>query len=161
LDSVLTSTRLATSRARKIRCDSTRPMCSNCSRRSSTCEYDAAPKRRGPDKRPGTRRRSCKKRLINVDVAAAPAPIKRKRIAGAREGVSVMMRIQPKGRAAVAPSASVPSALVRSDKTGDRSGANGNLLRFQMEALSSAPMAPHASPFVVGKLTRKPRPPSC
>ena len=50
------------SRARKIRCDSTRPGCDNCARRSSQCEYDAVPKRRGPDKRPGTRRRSCKKR---------------------------------------------------------------------------------------------------
>ena len=52
------------SRARKIRCDSTRPGCDNCARRSSQCEYDAVPKRRGPDKRPGTRRRSCKKRPV-------------------------------------------------------------------------------------------------
>ena len=53
------------SRARKIRCDSTRPGCDNCARRSSQCEYDAVPKRRGPDKRPGTRRRSCKKRPVD------------------------------------------------------------------------------------------------
>jgi hypothetical protein len=37
-------------------------MCTNCSRRSNDCEYDLVPKRRGPDKRPGTRQRSCKKR---------------------------------------------------------------------------------------------------
>ncbi|KAJ3725618.1 hypothetical protein DFJ43DRAFT_1002341 [Lentinula guzmanii] len=49
-------------RSRKIRCDSARPVCTNCHRRKNICEYDAAPKRRGPDKRPGTRRRSCKKR---------------------------------------------------------------------------------------------------
>src|SRR6185437_4581493 len=50
------------SRARKIRCDSTRPVCHNCTRRSSNCEYDLVPKRRGPDKRPGTRQRTSRKR---------------------------------------------------------------------------------------------------
>ncbi|KAJ6502935.1 hypothetical protein C8R47DRAFT_969624 [Mycena vitilis] len=49
-------------RSRKIRCDSTRPHCSNCSRRGDQCEYDPAPKRRGPDKKPGTRQRRSKKR---------------------------------------------------------------------------------------------------
>ncbi|KAJ7137570.1 hypothetical protein C8R43DRAFT_1072243 [Mycena crocata] len=49
-------------RTRKIRCDSTRPNCSNCARREDPCEYDPAPKRRGPDKKPGTRQRRCKKR---------------------------------------------------------------------------------------------------
>ncbi|KAJ6556266.1 hypothetical protein B0H19DRAFT_1152298 [Mycena capillaripes] len=48
-------------RSRKIRCDSTRPHCANCSRRADQCEYDPAPKRRGPDKKPGTRQRRCKK----------------------------------------------------------------------------------------------------
>lgn len=65
------------SRARKIRCDSTRPGCDNCARRSSQCEYDAVPKRRGPDKRPGTRRRSCKKRP--VDGEESPGIRKRRR----------------------------------------------------------------------------------
>jgi hypothetical protein len=65
------------SRARKIRCDSTRPGCDNCARRSSQCEYDAVPKRRGPDKRPGTRRRSCKKR--SVDGEDTPSVRKRRR----------------------------------------------------------------------------------
>ncbi|KAI0731627.1 hypothetical protein C8Q72DRAFT_906414 [Fomitopsis betulina] len=63
-------------RARKIRCDSTRPVCHNCTRRNNECEYDAVPKRRGPDKRPGTRQRSCKKRP--VDASTAPAKKKRK-----------------------------------------------------------------------------------
>ena len=65
------------SRARKIRCDSTRPGCDNCARRSSQCEYDAVPKRRGPDKRPGTRRRSCKKRPIEGE--ETPAVRKRRK----------------------------------------------------------------------------------
>ncbi|KAF8965647.1 hypothetical protein BDZ97DRAFT_1811637 [Flammula alnicola] len=51
------------SRSRKIRCDSTRPVCNNCVRRSNECEYDLVPKRRGPDKRPGTRQRSLKENL--------------------------------------------------------------------------------------------------
>ena len=50
------------SRSRKIRCDSTRPKCQNCLKRGNDCMYDKVPKRRGPDKRPGTRKRSCKKR---------------------------------------------------------------------------------------------------
>ncbi|KAH9993528.1 hypothetical protein BJV77DRAFT_349039 [Russula vinacea] len=49
-------------RSRKIRCDSTRPNCQNCVKRGNECVYDKVPKRRGPDKRPGTRKRSCKKR---------------------------------------------------------------------------------------------------
>ncbi|KAH9932503.1 uncharacterized protein B0H18DRAFT_871123 [Fomitopsis serialis] len=63
-------------RARKIRCDSTRPVCHNCTRRNNECEYDAVPKRRGPDKRPGTRQRSCKKRPS--DTSTPPAKKKRK-----------------------------------------------------------------------------------
>lgn len=61
------------SRARKIRCDSTRPSCNNCVRRQNECHYDAVPKRRGPDKRPGTRQRSCKKRPADGSM-----PVKKK-----------------------------------------------------------------------------------
>jgi hypothetical protein len=64
------------SRSRKIRCDSTRPVCNNCARRSNECEYDLVPKRRGPDKRPGTRQRSCKKRPAD---GSTPPRAKRKR----------------------------------------------------------------------------------
>ncbi len=49
------------SRNRKIRCDGAKPVCHNCSRRtdnSQVCNYDAAPKRRGPDRTPGARQRS-------------------------------------------------------------------------------------------------------
>ncbi|KAJ7451943.1 hypothetical protein FB451DRAFT_1051080, partial [Mycena latifolia] len=60
-------------RARKIRCDSTRPHCANCSRRADTCEYDPAPKRRGPDKKPGTRQRRPKKRADTDERAGEDA----------------------------------------------------------------------------------------
>jgi len=63
------------SRARKIRCDSTRPICDNCVRRSHGCEYDEKPRRRGPDKRPGTRQRSCKKRPTD---GSLPSPKRQK-----------------------------------------------------------------------------------
>ncbi|EJF65212.1 hypothetical protein DICSQDRAFT_166265 [Dichomitus squalens LYAD-421 SS1] len=65
-------------RARKIRCDSTRPFCHNCLRRNNECEYDAVPKRRGPDKRPGTRQRSCKKRPPDAEPTSGSAKKKRK-----------------------------------------------------------------------------------
>lgn len=79
------------SRARKIRCDSTRPVCNNCLRRSNECHYDTVPKRRGPDKRPGTRQRSCKKRPS--DGSAPLPPPKRKR--PARPDESPTVRIKP------------------------------------------------------------------
>ncbi|KAI6030940.1 hypothetical protein F5J12DRAFT_804084 [Pisolithus orientalis] len=47
-------------RTRKIRCDGAKPACHNCTRRAKAddeCTYDAAPKRRGPDKVPGARQR--------------------------------------------------------------------------------------------------------
>ncbi|KAI6099563.1 hypothetical protein EDD16DRAFT_1497409 [Pisolithus croceorrhizus] len=47
-------------RTRKIRCDGAKPACHNCTRRAKAddqCTYDTAPKRRGPDKRPGARQR--------------------------------------------------------------------------------------------------------
>ena len=79
-------TPLFSSRGRKIRCDSTRPVCNNCVRRSNVCEYDPFPKRRGPDKRPGTRQRSCKKRPPSDD---SEPPPKRKRVS--REPPSVVV----------------------------------------------------------------------
>ncbi|OSD04134.1 hypothetical protein PYCCODRAFT_1451417 [Trametes coccinea BRFM310] len=74
-------------RARKIRCDSTRPFCHNCLRRNNECEYDAVPKRRGPDKRPGTRQRSCKKRPPDAEPASASARKKRKTNAEGESGM--------------------------------------------------------------------------
>ncbi|KAH7928462.1 hypothetical protein BV22DRAFT_1030769 [Leucogyrophana mollusca] len=57
-------------RTRKIRCDGAKPACHNCSRRSKAtdeCNYDAAPKRRGPDKTPGARQRMARDVRIESD----------------------------------------------------------------------------------------------
>uniref|UniRef100_A0A0W0FU75 Zn(2)-C6 fungal-type domain-containing protein n=2 Tax=Moniliophthora roreri TaxID=221103 RepID=A0A0W0FU75_MONRR len=47
-------------RTRKIRCDGAKPVCHNCGHRQNSngkCDYDAVPRRRGPDKTPGARQR--------------------------------------------------------------------------------------------------------
>ncbi|KAG8969379.1 hypothetical protein FRC03_003070 [Tulasnella sp. 419] len=72
-------------RSRKVRCDGTRPVCNTCARRNDQCVYDFAPKRRGPDRHPGTRQRAPKgttgapkKRKRNQEAAAGsatPAPL--------------------------------------------------------------------------------------
>ncbi|KAK1226275.1 hypothetical protein PQX77_010748 [Marasmius sp. AFHP31] len=49
------------SRTRKIRCDGAKPVCHNCHHRTNNngeCNYDAVPRRRGPDKTPGARQRT-------------------------------------------------------------------------------------------------------
>lgn len=56
-------------RARKIRCDAERPSCKNCVRRREECRYDEKPKRRGPDKVPGSRMRSCKSKKQGGDAS--------------------------------------------------------------------------------------------
>ncbi|KAI0630955.1 hypothetical protein C8Q77DRAFT_1130258 [Trametes polyzona] len=47
-------------RHRKIRCDGTKPECNNCTRRTRPCPtpcfYDEAPRRRGKDRTPGSRK---------------------------------------------------------------------------------------------------------
>ena len=58
------------SRSRKIRCDGGKPTCTNCIKRSASkphgdeieCSYDAIPKRRGPDRNPGARQRTIRKK---------------------------------------------------------------------------------------------------
>jgi hypothetical protein len=77
-------TYLPISRSRKIRCDSARPTCNNCVRRANVCEYDTQTKRRGPDKKPGTRKRSCKKRpppLLDTEQPTPERSPKRKKMA--------------------------------------------------------------------------------
>ncbi|KAJ7665263.1 hypothetical protein DFH06DRAFT_1127596 [Mycena polygramma] len=49
---------LPRSRTKKIRCDGVKPMCHYCSRcpvGTAECDYDLAPRRRGPDRNPGAR----------------------------------------------------------------------------------------------------------
>ncbi|KZW00891.1 hypothetical protein EXIGLDRAFT_603573 [Exidia glandulosa HHB12029] len=65
-------------RSRKIRCDGGKPTCHNCTRRSSECKYDAVPKRRGPDKKPGARQRTVKKKDSD-DPNAPPQPTQKKK----------------------------------------------------------------------------------
>ncbi|KAF9013400.1 hypothetical protein BDQ17DRAFT_1231610 [Cyathus striatus] len=62
-------------RTRKIRCDGAKPICHNCNRRvgNDECNYDAVPKRRGPDKTPGARQRLAR------DETADEAPPRRRR----------------------------------------------------------------------------------
>ncbi|KAI0720844.1 hypothetical protein C8T65DRAFT_692713 [Cerioporus squamosus] len=47
-------------RNRKVRCDGTKPECFNCTKRADPtlgqCSYDAAPRRRGKDRTPGSRK---------------------------------------------------------------------------------------------------------
>ena len=74
------------SRSRKIRCDSTRPKCQNCLKRGKDCVFDLVRKRRGPDKRPGMRKRSCKKR--QSDGSEPNQPKKQRRAEPYDEGTS-------------------------------------------------------------------------
>jgi len=70
------------SRTRKIRCDGTRPVCYNCSKRGigqRECDYDANPKRRGPDRIPGSRHRLDS----DVDIDEEEGPVRRRRRARA------------------------------------------------------------------------------
>ncbi|KAJ3808453.1 hypothetical protein F5876DRAFT_90017 [Lentinula aff. lateritia] len=57
-------------RNRKIRCDGVKPICYNCARKSNgghDCNYDAAPRRRGPDKTPGARQRIVRESQQDLD----------------------------------------------------------------------------------------------
>jgi hypothetical protein len=70
------------SRNRKIRCDGAKPVCHNCSHRSTgngECTYDAAPKRRGPDKTPGARQRMARDVRNEIDGVGVPARRRRRR----------------------------------------------------------------------------------
>jgi hypothetical protein len=66
------------SRQRKIRCDGGLPVCYSCNQRkhhADECSYDPSPKRRGPDKVPGTRRRTPR----NADSVVGDLPPARRR----------------------------------------------------------------------------------
>ncbi|KAI0829772.1 hypothetical protein BC628DRAFT_1477485 [Trametes gibbosa] len=116
-------------RARKIRCDSTRPFCHNCLRRNNECVYDAVPKRRGPDKRPGTRQRSCKKRPPDAEPASGSAKKKRKTNA---EGESGMLSFD---------------VIVKENVTGGARGAQLSS-RGAMDDLNATHMLPQGSLYI-------------
>ncbi|KAF7350086.1 Zn(2)-C6 fungal-type domain-containing protein [Mycena venus] len=98
-------------RGRKIRCDSNRPSCNNCVRRKNECIYDTAPKRRGPDKRPGTRQRSCKKRPTD---GSSPPPLKRKRKAASSSTTGV--DVDPSTTGSISGSGESSTAMKESQK---------------------------------------------
>ncbi|KXN85393.1 hypothetical protein AN958_11365 [Leucoagaricus sp. SymC.cos] len=52
------------------------PECNNCVRRNNECEYDAMPKRRGPDKRPGTLQRKCISSTISTTAVVGAGEFK-------------------------------------------------------------------------------------
>lgn len=101
------------SRARKIRCDSTRPTCHNCTRRGNECEYDAVPKRRGPDKRPGTRQRSCKKRPSEAESTTSSLAKKKRKTESDGDGsliaFDVRQEVTSNGQRALMSPSSMPS----------------------------------------------------
>ncbi|KNZ81288.1 Quinic acid utilization activator, partial [Termitomyces sp. J132] len=75
-------------RSRKTRCDGAKPICHNCSKRTNggnECNYDAVPKRRGPDKTPGGRQRIPKD--LEVD-EVGPVRRRRRRYIGSRSTTS-------------------------------------------------------------------------
>jgi len=60
---------------RKLRCDGSKPSCSNCATRSLVCKYQDHPRRRGPGKAPKGSREGSKKRGANKPVASEAAPM--------------------------------------------------------------------------------------
>ncbi|KAH7885280.1 hypothetical protein F5I97DRAFT_1884201 [Phlebopus sp. FC_14] len=69
-------------RTRKIRCDGAKPTCHNCSRRAKAneeCTYDAAPKRRGPDKTPGARQRMAREARLESEADVVASRRRRRR----------------------------------------------------------------------------------
>ncbi|KAJ7121672.1 hypothetical protein C8R44DRAFT_786662 [Mycena epipterygia] len=124
-------------RGRKIKCDSNRPSCNNCVRRKNECIYDTAPKRRGPDKRPGTRQRSCKKRPAD---GSSPPPPKRKRKTSSSSTAGV--------DATGALSLSVDSlSRMKSDTpTGKRSSMSSDKSSISAPYTQPRPIQPHPQP---------------
>ena len=87
ISGLLLFTKCCASRHRKARCNGAKPVCSSCQQRKNMggeCLYDPSPKRRGPDKIPGTRQRMVK----NVGDPAVgdlpPARRSRKKVDGDR-----------------------------------------------------------------------------
>ncbi|KAL4063290.1 hypothetical protein V8B97DRAFT_2026456 [Scleroderma yunnanense] len=69
-------------RTRKIRCDGAKPSCHNCARRAKVddeCSYDAAPKRRGPDKVPGARQRMAREARMEGSADSGTSTRRRRR----------------------------------------------------------------------------------
>ena len=88
------------SRNRKIRCDGAKPVCHNCSRRTENpngCTYDAAPKRRGPDRIPGARQRTV------AGSGGERPPRRRRRVTAQDEGDRVYVSPQNVNTSPISP----------------------------------------------------------
>lgn len=99
-------------RSRKIRCDGAKPTCHNCTRRSSECKYDAVPKRRGPDKKPGARQRTVKKKDPEDPNSPSQAVKPKKRRKSEADATPIKHELSGPGDAALL-SPTSPSDLVR------------------------------------------------
>ncbi|KAJ4481978.1 hypothetical protein J3R30DRAFT_3455583 [Lentinula aciculospora] len=101
-------------RNRKIRCDGVKPICYNCGRKSSggnDCNYDAAPKRRGPDKTPGARQRVARELKQELEINETRRRRRRREITPSRVSEVSM---QTNHRDAIDGSISPESATINS-----------------------------------------------
>ncbi|KAG9101620.1 hypothetical protein FS749_005158 [Ceratobasidium sp. UAMH 11750] len=130
-------------RQRKIKCGGEQPTCRNCSRADFECRYDAEPKRRGPDKKPGTRVRT---RKDSTGAVLPPKP-----------------RVPRPGQA---PASSTELPLVpsqagptRNKKRVPRGSAFGRAARTSLVDEHTLPLSSDGAPSSAG-LTRKISPPT-
>jgi hypothetical protein len=126
------------SRLRKVRCDSVRPMCKNCTRRADPCEYDIVPKRRGPDRRPGSRHRLYRKKPEDVTPPKPLGKSTKKTTIGQHELQGPHRTIGKRG-GFNAPVTNVPNAVERFPSSSSASTPNG--LAPQLQVQHQSPLA--------------------
>ncbi|KAJ3521201.1 hypothetical protein NM688_g9048 [Phlebia brevispora] len=133
-------------RTRKIRCDGAKPTCHNCSRRTANgsepltpCQYDAAPKRRGPDKNPGSRQR-----LTTQEITEGGKVRRRRR----RDTMPTDRTVPMTAQASSAPSSNVTGNMPHAVMTQIRPP---NVLTSAVEALTRAPPEVTNTSHTLGK----------
>lgn len=141
------------SRNRKVRCDGAKPECFNCVKRADptagTCSYDAAPRRRGKDRTPGSRR-------------LAPLEPKKTRTTRSRVEEEQRRKKAEAARAASRPSAFAPHVPRDSPSHGPTTAGSTNYpgteaepSRLQPQALSTfATMSPLPTDYHVPPTTK-------
>jgi len=111
------------SRSRKVKCGGEKPSCLRCERKESTCTYDEGPRRRGPDRRPGTRQRSAGGSALTKAEAR-----KRKRAASVlsdkEDGETVLLRKKSKAQAPPHLSITTTSSLTNARSAQARENAD-------------------------------------
>lgn len=124
-------------------------MCHNCSRRSDNngqCAYDAAPKRRGPDKTPGARQRTANSSEDNDKTRRRS----RKRVADARSNDD-QSGVSSPDSAAAGPRKPVPYPALFSNRPLSPRQDNNITIIHENGAFSERPSAIH-SPVSEGDL---------